>query len=324
MPAGHCTPSTTCIRKITLSDEPDVPSSGHVYIHASASSIHSMNVQLVLKQRDTQVQPFALLDSGAYSCFMHYRFVQDHKLAMRPLKRQVRVFNADATENKKGLITHYARCQVRIGNHTSWQSFLIAEIGHHDIIIGMSFLREHNPEIDWKEQKINFTRCPTECAPNYLDIQEEDLDQLEIPRLEVVAQDQYGDLERGDRDDPETFMHYMTHSDDPDARILRNDPDAYMAQYGKRDKNPVMANAPEVGKPDDAWKDTVPKHYHKHGIVFSKEASYRMPTRKPYDHAIELIPGASLPKHSTPYPMNKAERNALDEWINEQRAKGYI
>ena len=56
-----------------------------------------------------------------------------------------------------------------------------------------------------------------------------------------------------------------------DARILRNDPDAYMAQYGKRDKNPVMANAPEVGKPDDAWKDTVPEHYHKHGIVFSKE-----------------------------------------------------
>ena len=97
-----------------------------------------------------------------------------------------------------------------------------------------------------------------------------------------------------------------------------------MAQYGKRDKNPIMANAPEVGKPDDAWKDTVPEHYHKHGIVFSKEASYRMPTRKPYDHAIELIPGASLPKHSTPYPMNKAEQNTLDEWINEQRAKGYI
>ena len=73
-----------------------------------------MNVQLVLKQRDTQVQPFALLDSGAYSCFMHYRFVQDHKLAMRPLKRQVRVFNADATENKKGLITYYVHYKMNI------------------------------------------------------------------------------------------------------------------------------------------------------------------------------------------------------------------
>ena len=213
-----------------------------------------MNVQLVLKQRDTQVQPFALLDSGAYLCFMHNRFIQDHKLAMRLLKRQVRVFNADATENKKGLITHYARCQVRIGNHTSWQSFLIAEIGHHDIIIGMSFLREHNPEIDWKEQKINFTRCPTECAPNYLDIQEEDLDQLETPSLEVVAQDQYGDLERGDWDDPETFVHYMTHSDDPDARILRNDPDAYMAQYERETRTRSWLMLPKSASPTTPGK----------------------------------------------------------------------
>ena len=153
-----------------------------------------MNVQLVLKQRGLKVQPLALLDSGAYSCFMHYRFVQEHNLATRPLTRQVRVFNADATENKKGLITHYTRCQVQIGNHTSWQSFLVAEIGHHDAIIGMTYLREHNPEIDWKTQKISFNRCPPTCAPINLDIQDEDLDGLQIPRLEDLAQDQYGDL----------------------------------------------------------------------------------------------------------------------------------
>ena len=122
-----------------------------------------MNVPLVLKQRDTKVQPLALLDSGAYLCFMHHRFAQEHNLATRPLQRQVRVFNADATENRKGLITHYTRCQVTIGNHTSWQSFLVAEIGHHDIIVGMSFLREHNPEIDWKLGLMEFTRCPDTC-----------------------------------------------------------------------------------------------------------------------------------------------------------------
>ena len=119
-----------------------------------------MNVQLVLKQRGLKVQPLALLDSGAYSCFMHYRFVQEHNLATRPLTRQVRVFNADATENKKGLITHYTRCQVQIGNHTSWQSFLVAEIGHHDAIIGMTYLREHNPEIDWKSGTLKLSCCP--------------------------------------------------------------------------------------------------------------------------------------------------------------------
>ncbi|EJF55252.1 hypothetical protein DICSQDRAFT_74898, partial [Dichomitus squalens LYAD-421 SS1] len=58
-----------------------------------------------------------LLDSGAYSCFIHHRFVQEHGLTLRHLSREVRVFNADATENKKGLITHYVRCLLRIGDH---------------------------------------------------------------------------------------------------------------------------------------------------------------------------------------------------------------
>ena len=104
-----------------------------------------------------EAQSEALLDSGAFSCFAHYRFVQEHGLQLRRLTRDVRVYNADATENKKGLISHYIRCQVQIGNHTSWQSFLVADIGRQDLIIGMSFLREHNPEIDWKNRQLEFS-----------------------------------------------------------------------------------------------------------------------------------------------------------------------
>ena len=274
-----------------------------------------MNLPVVLKQRDTQAQPSALLDSGAYSCFMHYRFVQEHNLTTRSLKTSVRVFNADASENKKGLITQYVRCQVTIRNHTSWQSFLVTDIGRNDVIVGMSYLREHNPEIDWQSQTVSFTRCPSACAPSHLDIQDEDLDQIQIPRLEDLAQDQYGTLNRDKWDDHTQFLHFMEYSDDPDARMARN---------ARRERNPHMDKAPEVGKADDAWKETVPPHYHEFGTVFSKEASHRMPTRKPYDHAIELLPGASLPKPAKLYALNHAERNALDEWITEQRAKGYI
>ena len=49
-----------------------------------------------------------------------------------------------------------------------------------------------------------------------------------------------------------------------------------------------------------------------------------MPTHKPYNHAIDIMPGESLPKPAKLYPLNLAERNALDQWIDEQRAKGYI
>ena len=72
------------------------------------------------------------------------------------------------------------------------------------------------------------------------------------------------------------------------------------------------------------WSNHVPAHYHQYGDVFSKTASERMPTRKAYDHLIELAEGATLPKPAKLYPLNPQERNSLDGWINEQEAKGYI
>ena len=133
---------------------------------------------------------------------------------------RVRVYNADATENKKGLISHYIRCQVQIGNHTSWQSFLVADIGRQDLIIGMSFLREHNPEIDWKNGQLEFSRCPTGCKPPTTPVHKEELEGI-LPHLEDVARDEFGDLEPGSWETQEQLLHWVSHSEDPSARILR-------------------------------------------------------------------------------------------------------
>jgi len=49
-----------------------------------------------------------------------------------------------------------------------------------------------------------------------------------------------------------------------------------------------------------------------------------MPIRKPYDHAIDFVEDAMLPKPAKVYPLSLAERNSLDIWINEELRKGYI
>jgi hypothetical protein len=49
-----------------------------------------------------------------------------------------------------------------------------------------------------------------------------------------------------------------------------------------------------------------------------------MPTCKPYDHAIELLPGTSLPKLAKGYPCNHAEQVAIKLFIKEHLEKGYI
>jgi len=49
-----------------------------------------------------------------------------------------------------------------------------------------------------------------------------------------------------------------------------------------------------------------------------------MPLQKLYDHAIDFMEGAKLPKPAKVYPLSLAERNSLDTWINEELRKGYI
>jgi len=49
-----------------------------------------------------------------------------------------------------------------------------------------------------------------------------------------------------------------------------------------------------------------------------------MPLRKPYNHAIDFMEGAKLPKPAKVYPLSLAERSSLDTWIDEELRKGYI
>ena len=39
----------------------------------------------------------------------------------------------------------------------------VADIGKKDIFIGHDWLQHHNPEIDWQDKKIKFSRCLGIC-----------------------------------------------------------------------------------------------------------------------------------------------------------------
>ena len=154
-----------------------------------------------------EIQSEGLVDCRAYLSFAYYQFVQEHSLELCCLSWEIWVFNADATKNKKGLITHYVCCLVKIGNHTSWQSFLVTDIGNRDIIISMTFLQEHNPEIDWEAGKVKFTQCPHTCLPQQFLTHEEEIQAMNEPQLENFAQDNYGQLNPEPWGDSDQFVH---------------------------------------------------------------------------------------------------------------------
>ena len=57
--------------------------------------------------------------------------------------------------------------------------------------------------------------------------------------------------------------------------------------------------------------------------VFGKKQSERMPTRKLWDHAIEVKEGF-VPKKRKVYPLSREEREEVREFVKEQLRKGYI
>jgi hypothetical protein len=137
---------------------------------------------------------------------------------------------------------------------------------------------------------------------------------LQMQRL-VTAEDNYTQLNNDNWGSDAHFIHWVEHSDDPvacyiNARTIPEEDPATVANFGTNDTA--------------YWLQYIPKHYHQHGVVFSKTALERMPMRKLYNHAIELNPGATLLKPAKLYPLNKHKCLSLDKWIAAKMKKGYI
>uniref|UniRef100_A0A8P4GRA6 CCHC-type domain-containing protein n=1 Tax=Dicentrarchus labrax TaxID=13489 RepID=A0A8P4GRA6_DICLA len=81
---------------------------------------------------------------------------------------------------------------------------------------------------------------------------------------------------------------------------------------------------PTVPKPPEPPDlSAVPVEYHNLGEVFSKHRAVSLPPHRPYDCAIELLPGSTLPS-SRLYNLSRPEREAMEKYIGDSLAAGLI
>ena len=62
----------------------------------------------------------------------------------------------DRTNNKQGTICFYIDLDIKIGDQTFQERFYITGLGNQKVILGLPWLRKHNPEIDWKKGMVNW------------------------------------------------------------------------------------------------------------------------------------------------------------------------
>ena len=79
----------------------------------------------------------------------------------------------------------------------------------------------------------------------------------------------------------------------------------------------------EAAKSEEEAKRLVPERFHKWIKVFGKKQLERIPTRKIWDHTIDIKEGF-VPRKEKVYLLSREEKGEVHEFIKEQLRKGYI
>jgi hypothetical protein len=143
----------------------------HHYVLAATPDARSLDVDIEIKTTDTNLKRStkALIDSGATGLFIDEEYVHTNGITTRPLQQQIPVYNVDGTPNEAGSISQVADLVLRYDSHSERALFAVTRLGKQNIILGFTWLRDHNPEIDWQTKEVKMTRCPPRCNTCRLD-----------------------------------------------------------------------------------------------------------------------------------------------------------
>ena len=101
-----------------------------------------------------------LLDSGTNAIFIDKAWTEKHKVLLMPLCNPIPVYNVDGTRNSAGSITHAVELIVELQGHCEKITAEVMDLGKNTFILGFSWLKCHNPDIDWTKGMVKMTHCP--------------------------------------------------------------------------------------------------------------------------------------------------------------------
>ena len=102
----------------------------------------------------------ALVDSGATDNFIHPNFVSRMGINPKRLEKPRKIWNADSTENKEGMITHYLDLEVETKGIRKDMRFYITNIGKEDLFLGYPWLAAYEPRFIWRDATIGEEALP--------------------------------------------------------------------------------------------------------------------------------------------------------------------
>jgi len=115
----------------------------------------------------------ALVDCGATGSFMSRNYIECNQLTTCKVSQLIPVYNVDGFPNESRSITEIVDAILHFNGHSKRTTFTVTNLGRQDIILRFTWLKEHNPEIDWQTQKVSMSQCPSKCHTCQAELQEE-------------------------------------------------------------------------------------------------------------------------------------------------------
>jgi hypothetical protein len=206
-------------------------------------------------------------------------------LGTRKLTTPKRLYNVDDTTNRMGQVTHYVDLDVRTNNIHKEMRFLVSDIGCEDAILGYPLLATFELHFSWRHGTINISHLP-----------------IVLNSVNPCLIQQGETITALHTKDKQNILDDLTH------------------KCTARGVSTELA----IDAKSEAKEVVLPPEYQHFASVFSEEESQRFPPARVWDHAITLKNDAPEAINCKVYPMTRAEDKALDDFLDEQLAKGYI
>lgn len=252
------------------------------------------NVNIIVNTVDTNetFKVNALLDSGATGLYVDRKWIENKGIKTTPLEDKLFAYNADGSPNP---VTHEVELRFAIQGHISKGWFHVVNLHNKAMIIGMSWLRNHNPVINWETGKIEFPRCPKSCGAI----------NPETPQINLLIQQSINELVEMDDDFiNELLSEEIFITENPATRIARE----------------ALSNKKVL-----TLEDIKKGPYADYADVFSEEGFQDLPPHRPWDHAIDLVPDwESRRWKARIYPLSPKEKEIMNEQIDELLTSGRI
>ena len=109
-----------------------------------------------------------LVDSRCTYIGINKQLVKDKKIQTKLINFSFEVFNTDRTKNRE--VTKVTPLEIKINGHKETLEAAVTDLNRTDMFLDHDWLVKHNPEVNWKNSTIKFTRCPGNCIMKHKDI----------------------------------------------------------------------------------------------------------------------------------------------------------